>query len=256
MSLLSSNPYSLADKRILITGASSGIGRSCAVELSRLGAQIILVARSAKQLEETRASMQGVIHHVERFDLTCGERVVPWMKELSRKIGTIDGIVHSAGVFLAMPIRATTQEMFEKIISANLTSSYFLAKAFRQRGVKGPKGSMVFIGFVMSFVGQPALSAYCCSKSALTALSKALALEFASEGIRVNVVAPGSVSTPMAKIGETTLPEAAFKEIESKHPLGIGAPEDIAYACGYLLSDASRWVTGTTLVVDGGYTAA
>jgi NAD(P)-dependent dehydrogenase (short-subunit alcohol dehydrogenase family) len=256
MSLFSSNPYSLVGKRILITGASSGIGRSCAVELSRLGAQIILVARSAEQLDETRALMQGFNHHVERFDLTCGERIVPWIRELARRIGAIDGIVHSAGVFLAMPIRQTTQEMFEKIISTNLTSSYFLAKAFRQRGIKGPKGSMVLIGSVMSFVGQPALSAYSCSKSALTALSKSLALEFASEGIRVNVVAPGSVSTPMAKVGKTTLPEAACKEIESKHPLGIGAPEDIVYACGYLLSVASRWVTGTTFVVDGGYTAA
>jgi NAD(P)-dependent dehydrogenase (short-subunit alcohol dehydrogenase family) len=256
MNPLPSNPYSLADKRILITGASSGIGRSCAVELSRLGAQIILVARSAEQLEETRGMMQGSNHHVEQFDLTCGEKVVTWMKNLCVKTGAIDGIVHSAGVFLAMPIRATTQEMFEKIISTNLTSSYFLAKAFRQKGVKGPKGSMVLIGSVMSFVGQPALSAYCSSKSALIALSKSLALEFASEGIRVNVVAPGSVATPMAKVGETTLPEAAFKEIEAKHPLGIGAPEDIAYACGYLLSEASRWVTGTTLVVDGGYTAA
>jgi len=256
MNSCENNPFSLAGKRILITGASSGIGRCCAIVLSKLGAEVILVARRPDQLNETLNLMSGSEHHVVPFDLTCAEGIVTWMKSLCVKIGPIDGLLHSAGISTTMPIRATTREMFGNIISINLESGYFLAKAFRQKGVRASMGSIVLIGSVMSLVGQPGLTAYSASKGALITLAKSLALEFAAEGIRVNVVAPGHVETPMAKMVEISLPDEALKVIKANHPLGPGTPDDVAYACGYLLSDASRWVTGTTLVVDGGYTAA
>lgn len=256
MSQLADHPFSLAGKRILITGASSGIGRSCAIEMSKLGASIVLVARRGEQLEQTRSMLAGASHIIAPIDLTSGENIITWMKKISMESGLLDGLVHAAGISTTMPIRATSQELFGRIISTNLESAYFIAKAFRQKGVRSTKGSIVLIGSVMSLVGQPGLTAYCASKGALVTLAKSLALELASENIRVNVVAPGHVHTPMADIVEKALPESALRTIVSNHPLGIGKPEDVAYACAYLLSDAARWVSGTTLVVDGAYTAS
>lgn len=250
------NPFSLAGKRILVTGASSGIGRSCAIELSKLGAQIILVARNQDRLEETRRLMAGEDHQIESFDLTRCDEIVSWMKALARDTGPLDGLLHSAGISLTLPIRATDGENFRRIISTNLESAFFLCKGYRLKGVRSHSCSIVLIGSVMSLVGQPGLSAYCASKGALITLAKALALELASEKIRVNVIVPGHVQTPMAEAVENSLPDHAMSVIRANHPLGIGRPEDIAYAAAYLLSDAAAWVTGSSLIVDGGYTAS
>jgi NAD(P)-dependent dehydrogenase (short-subunit alcohol dehydrogenase family) len=250
------NPFSLDGKRIIITGASSGIGRACAIELSKLGATVILVARREDQLKETHRLLHGEGHLIEPFDLTRGEEIVIWMKNLCARSGNLDGLLHSAGIIATLPIRATSQEVFRNIISANLESAYFLSKGFRQKGVRNQSGSLVFISSVMGIVGQPGLSAYCASKGGLVTLAKALALELAREAIRVNVIAPGIVRTDMANSIENSIPADSMMAIEASHPLGIGRPQDIAHAAAYLFSDASRWVTGATLVVDGGYTAA
>ena len=256
MTTSSDNPFSLVGKTILVTGASSGIGRSCAVEFSKLGARLILVARRDEQLRETLLLMAGDGHHIEPYDLTRGEEIVPWMKALAMKTGLLDGLVHAAGIYTTLPARATSQDTFRRIISINLESAFFLCKAFRQRGVRNHTGSVALIGSVMSLVGQPGISAYCASKGALVTMAKSLALELAGEKIRVNVIAPGHVHTPMSEAVENTLPEEALKVIRANHPLGTGRPEDVAYAAAFLLSEAGRWITGTTLVVDGGYTAA
>lgn len=250
------HPFSLTGKRILVTGASSGIGRACAVELSKLGAQVILLARNKERLEETLGLMAGEGHILEIFDLSRSEEFVSRLKILTVSVGVVDGVVHCAGISITLPIRATDGETFRKMITTNLESAYFLCKAVRQKGVRSQTVSIVLIGSVMSLVGQPGLSAYCASKGALLTLTKSLALELASEKIRINVIAPGHVHTPMAQAVESSLPEEAMKVIRSNHPLGVGRPEDVAYAATYLLSDAAAWVTGTTLVVDGGYTAA
>jgi NAD(P)-dependent dehydrogenase (short-subunit alcohol dehydrogenase family) len=250
------NPFSLLGKTILVTGASSGIGRSCAVEFSKLGARLILVARRDEQLKETLRLMAGDGHHIEPYDLTRGEEIVSWMKALAMKTGLLDGMVHAAGISTTLPVRATSQDTFRHIISINLESGYFLCKAFRQRGVRNHTSSVALIGSVMSLVGQPGLSAYCASKGALLTMAKSLALELAAEKIRVNVIAPGHVQSPMAEAVERSLPEEAMKALRANHPLGTGRPEDVAYAAAFLVSEAGRWITGTTLVVDGGYTAA
>jgi NAD(P)-dependent dehydrogenase (short-subunit alcohol dehydrogenase family) len=256
MEISSQNPFCLQGKRILVTGASSGIGRTCAIELSKLGAQIVLLARNRERLEGTQNLMSGNGHLIETLDLTCSDEIVPRMKALAATSGPLDGLIHSAGISTTLPIRATDSEAFRRIISINLESAFFLCKAFRQKEVRSQTGSIVLIGSVMSVVGQPGLSAYCASKGALVTMAKALALELAREKIRVNVLAPGHVQTPMVDTVEKRLPEEAMGVIRANHPLGVGRPEDVAFAAAYLLSSAAAWVTGTTLVVDGGYTAA
>lgn len=250
------NPFSLTGQRILVTGATSGIGRCCAIELSRLGASIVAVSRRETELEKTLGLLDGAGHQLCPIDLSAGEDLSNWMKVLAAQTGPFNGLVHAAGVAKIMPVRATTPTLFHDVISINLQTAYFLAKAFRQPTVRAERGSVVFLGSVMSLVGQPGLTAYSASKGALVPLAKSLALELASESIRVNVVAPGQVHTPMMSGSENAIPEAAMDAIRAGHPLGIGRAEDVAYATAYLLSNAARWVTGTTLVVDGGYTSA
>ncbi len=252
---MTDNPFSLAGKKILITGASSGIGKACAVELSKLGAQIVLVARNEDTLEKTRASLTGGEHHVEALDLKCGERLVSWLKEVVKRTGPIDGLIHCAGITKTMPLRGTSQELFSQIVSINLESAYFLSKAFRQRGVCNYPASLVFISSVAGVVGQAGLSAYCASKGALITLAKSLAIELAAEKIRVNVIAPGLIETPLVATEATTVPTMTLESVIARHPMGIGQPEDVAYAAAYLVSDAAKWVTGSTVIVDGGYTA-
>ncbi|MEI6491220.1 MAG: SDR family NAD(P)-dependent oxidoreductase [Verrucomicrobiota bacterium] len=250
------NPFSLAGKRILITGASSGIGRACAIECSKLGANVILVARRRPELEITATLLEGTCHHIEPCDLAEGESLVRWMNDLATRIGPLDGLVHSAGITKTIPVRATSYDDLQRILAINVEAAFMLCKGFRQKSVRSHDGSIVLIGSVVSIVGQRGIAAYSASKGALVTMAKSIALEFASESIRVNVVAPGLVHTPMGDQAEVILPSESMQRLETNHPLGLGSPEDVAWSVAYLLSPAARWITGSTLVVDGGYTAA
>ncbi len=250
------DPFSLAGKRILVTGASSGIGRACAIEMSHRGAEVLAVARREAELSETLSMLTGSNHRSFVFDLERVDTINSWMNEVASQTGAIDGIIHCAGIFKTMPLRGVSAEAFRSIMQINVEAGFFLAKAFRQKNVRAASGSIVFMGSVMSLVGQPGLSAYCTSKGALVSLTKSLAIELAPEKIRVNLIAPGQVETPMMHQSTGTVPEASVEAIRKSHPLGIGQAEDVACACVYLMADAAKWVTGTTLVVDGGYTAA
>ncbi|MDH0749782.1 SDR family oxidoreductase [Pseudomonas sp. GD03842] len=252
---MQTHPFSLDGMSILVTGASSGIGRQVAIWLSQQGARIVAVGRDLPRLEETLGRLQGEGHSCHGFDFLAGDDVSAWMKALVKASTPLDGLVHAAGVQLPLPIRAMGLDHWEKIFATNVTSGFSLIKAFRQKGVCRTPSSIVMLSSVMAQVAQPALVGYCASKGAVESMVRAAALELAREGIRVNAVAPGVVRTEMADKLEGLVGEDAMAAIEGKHPLGLGDPLDVAYAVHYLLSPAARWVTGTSLVVDGGYLA-
>ncbi len=249
------NPMDLTGRTVLVTGASSGIGRATSVLLAKLGAKLILVGRNEERLRETAQMLDGASHRLEVFDLEQLEAISPWMKRLAHEEGALTGLVHSAGVHLALPLKYMETAKLESVMRVNFVAAVSLAKAFRQKSVVAPPASIVFLSSVVGLVGQAGLSAYCASKGALLAVARSLALELAAEGIRVNCVAPAIVRTHMVEELERSLTEEQFAAIEAMHPLGIGRPEDVAQAIAFLLADTGRWITGTALVVDGGYTA-
>jgi len=246
----------LTGRPILVTGASSGLGFGIADLLARLGAKVVLVARDTGRLESACASLTGTSHVVEAFDLTQTDAIPGWMKEVAQRHGVLDGLVHSAGVLPTKPLRLQTASDWETAMRINVVAAGALAKGFRQRGVYSGRGSIVLLSSVMGLAGQPGQIIYSATKGALIALARSMALELARENIRVNCVAPAVVMTGMSEELKANLTPDQFAEIEKQHPLGLGRAEDVANAVAFLLAESARWITGTTLTVDGGYTAS
>lgn len=244
----------LGGKRVLVTGASSGLGRATALLLDQLGAEVILSGRDPQRLEQT-AALCGGKAIVRPFDLEKLDEIPPWLKEIAEQGGPLSGLVHSAGVQLTRPLRMLASSQFEQLWRVNVGAAAMLTKGFRQKQVRAEWGAVVLVSSVMGLTGAPGVSAYAATKGAVASMTRALALELAPEKIRVNSVAPGHVKTEMAERVEQLLTPQQIAAIEAMHPLGLGQPADVAQAIAFLLSEASRWITGTTLVVDGGYTA-
>lgn len=249
------NPMDLNGRTILVTGASSGIGRATSVLLGQLGARLVLVARNADRLTQTANLLEGQGHRIESFDLTRIDDIPAWLKHIASEIGALHGIVHCAGIQITKPVRFQSSVDVDLLLRINLDAAFGLAKGFRQKGVYAHQGRLVLLSSVMGLVGQPAVTAYAASKGALIALAKSLAMEWARDELRVNCVAPAHVKTEMAQALQAAVTDEQFAAIEAMHPLGIGTALDVAYAIAFLLADTGRWITGTTLVVDGGYTA-
>lgn len=250
-------PFALNDKVIVITGASSGIGRQCAISCSQMGARVMLFGRDSQRLEETlQAMVNPALHESFAVDLCEYEQTAAMIKDISQRIGRISGLINCAGISTTLPINAVSTDKMEAFFrtnvlgSLNLTKLVVSASSFSKQG-----GSVVFISSVMGVVGAKGKTLYSMTKGALVSASKSLAVELAPRGIRVNSVAPGVVQTPMSQSAIYSRNQEALDYVTNQHPLGLGLPEDVANACVFLLSDASRWITGTNLVVDGGYLA-
>lgn len=252
---INDNPFSLENKTILITGASSGIGRACAIECSRAGASILAFGRDEERLAETIKNLEGG-GKTFSVDLTNTGEVDEVMRSLEDDGVTIDGVIHSAGISTTLPLRMITPEKIQPLFEINVSSAIYLSKwVTRKKMVPENGSSIVFLSSVMGSVGEAGKTTYSITKGAVLAASRSMAVELATKKVRVNCISPGVVESPMSESAVYSRNKEARKLIEDLHPLGLGVPEDVAYAAIYLLSDASCWVTGTNLFVDGGYTA-
>ena len=249
------HPLDLSGRTVLVTGASAGIGRETAILLSELNAKLVLAGRNEERLRETLGVLSGSGHQMEMVDLSAVDRIPQWIKSVVGVNGPLHGLVHAAGKQVTGSIRMVSPGNIDDVLKINLYSAIMLARGFCQKSCFVAGGSMVFVSSIMGLVSKPAISLYSASKAALSGLSKSLALELAPDRIRVNCVAPAFVETDMLnQLREMLLPEQ-FQALEQAHPLGFGTPRDVANAAAFLLADTGRWITGTTLVVDGGYSA-
>lgn len=250
------NPFTLKDKVIIVTGASSGIGAQCAIDCSKMGAKVVLIARNEERLKQTLAQMEGDGHFISPIDLSSSEHLKERIKDIVVKVGKINGVVNCAGMSSVTPLKLVTDEMLDVFFRTNVYSSINMSKEIARVGNYDKDGgcSIVFLASIMGICGEKCKTMYSATKGALISAARSMACELAKNKIRVNVVSPGAIETPInAKLPHMADPELR-KQLEDKHLLGLGECSDISNACIYLLSDASKWVTGQNFVIDGGYT--
>jgi NAD(P)-dependent dehydrogenase (short-subunit alcohol dehydrogenase family) len=246
---------SLEGRTILVTGATSGIGKATAIYLSKLGARVVASGRNSARLDETLAALEGTDHIGRLFDLADLDAIVPWLKALCAEIGPLNGIAHCAGVQATRPIQAVKPDFVMDVLTQNLGAALMLAQAFRLKSCHGSPASLVYCSSSAALKTAPGNVVYAASKGGIVSAVKGLGVELVRDGVRVNAVAPAMVDTPMSDQFRTILSEENFQRVVDMHPLGLGRPDDVAAAIAFLLADTSRWITGSILSVDGGFLA-
>ena len=241
------NPYSLEGKRVLITGASSGIGRATAIECSKLGATCILIGRNEARLQETLSLLEGENHTSIVADVTTKEG----RAAIVSQCGQLDGVVCNAGINKTAPIYFLKEEELDEVMTTNATAPMMLIHDLvSKRSIKA-KASIVFTSSIDAVTPAITTAAYGASKAALTNFMKVCANELAPRLIRSNAIMPGMVETPI--LAEMRMTDEELEADKQQYPLKrYGQPEEIAWAIIYLLSDAAAWVTGSVLTIDGG----
>lgn len=246
---MTSSPFSLDNKRILITGGASGIGKATALLCSQMGADVVLVDLNEQGLKQTAEEIGKESTEVFALNLTNQEQ----LEDMISKLPKLDGVVSNAGIVYSLMAKFNEPADTERIFSINTFSHINLIQGLIKQKKLNKGASIVFTssmsGVFCGFVGG---SLYGATKSALAGYAKALAIELAPRGIRVNTVHPGMIETPLTK--NTALSQDVLDEDAKTYPLGrYGKPEEVAAAMVYLLSDATVWMTGTQLLIDGGY---
>jgi NAD(P)-dependent dehydrogenase (short-subunit alcohol dehydrogenase family) len=212
---------------------------------------MVICGRDAKRLEATLSELEGANHLMLRGDLVDDAAIAQTVEAA----GKVDGVVHFVGISMLMPIRMISREYLERVFGVNYFAPILLTQRLLAKGRVNKGGSILFLSSTAAFRGVHGVGAYSGTKAALVATTRCLALETAKHGIRVNCIAPDLIETPLLEGSGTLVSTAEWLEQQRKiHPLGLGTPDDVANAAIYFLSDASRWVTGTSLIMDGGIT--
>ena len=246
---MSYNPFSLEGKTILVTGASSGIGRGICIDCAKMGATVHLMARNEERLNETLSLMEGEGHQIHIADLCSTDDINALVDTLS----VLDGVVLCAGIIKTMPVKNINEESMIEIFNANIIGDIKLCSRLLKKKKLNHGTSVVFISSVSTFNVKVGNSLYSATKGAVNSFAKAMALEVSKQNMRVNCIQPGFVPSSILSSGAIEEDEY-LKYYAERHPLGFGTPTDIANCCIYLLSDAARWVTGSIFTIDGGYT--
>lgn len=241
-----SNPFTLEGKNILVTGASSGIGRGIAIACAGMGAKVIITGRNQVRLQETLSQMEGDGHSIIAADL-----VRPYEREmLVQQLPALDGLVQCAGVGDRVPCKAIAQDDIDRVLRPNLEAPMLLQSELLQAKKINKAASIVYIASAAASMPAMGNAVYSASKGAIICYAKCLAAELAPRGIRVNCISPTMVMTDLALVGAT---QEQLDEAQKSYPLGrYGKPEDVANLAVYLLSDAAAWMTGSNVEITGG----
>ena len=251
------NPLSIESKTIVVTGAASGIGRQCAIDFAKAGANLVLLDLNREALEKTNSECRqySVRTFYHACDLTDNTTIASVVDEAVREVGPIHGLLHAAGIEKTLPFNKFTSEDYQKIYSVNVISGLQLAGILTKKKYRAESLRLVLIASITALVGRPGVAAYAASKGALVSAVKTLALELASKKITINCISPGTILTPLMENMLSSLSEEQQTERTSGFPLGLGYPSDVAATAMFLLSDGARWITGQNIIVDGGYTS-
>lgn len=239
-----SSYVNLEGRRILVTGASSGIGREVAVQLAGRNANVVLAGRDLTRLEQTREALGPGDHLAVAGDLTQA----PAIQALVDACGPLDGVVHCAGRKGLAPLKLVSEKFLDDVFSANFKATILLTQRLLAKSKIKPGASLVCVSSISAHTGTAGVGPYSASKAAIEGFMKPAALELALKKIRINCIAPALVRTEMFLAEEA----AWLDEQEKRYPLGLGTTQDVAYAALFLLSDASIYMTGSTMIMDGG----
>ncbi|MGZ4035228.1 MAG: SDR family NAD(P)-dependent oxidoreductase [Bacteroidia bacterium] len=237
----------LKDKNILITGASSGIGRAAAVLCDQLGANIIISGRNSEELASTKSLLKNKTKDIIA-DLANEDEI----NMLISALPSIDGFVHCAGIINPLPVKYLKSKHIEDLFKINFSSAVLISSELLRTKKLNTDSSVVFISSVSSDHPYTGGALYTSSKAALEAFARGFALEASSKKIRVNTIAPALVKTKILEQSEEIYSKEEIQEIENRYPLGIGEPLDVANTIAFLLSASSKWITGTIIKMDGG----
>lgn len=241
------HPFSLEGKRILITGASSGIGRATAIACAQMGAACVITGRDNDRLDATKNSLGNGAHCAIPADLLNAEQRVA----LADAAGVLDGVVHCAGAISPVPMRMESEKHLRAMLALNYESPTLLTQRMLAKKSLRDGASVLFISSLAAQSAANGVGAYAGSKAAIIATARCMAFELAKQRIRVNCICPSVIESELV---DAQGHQHLLETVRAAHPLGLGSPSDVAHAAVYFLSDASRWVTGCVHVMDGGYT--
>lgn len=241
------NPFSLKGKIVLVTGASSGIGREIAILTAKSGASLILTGRNAERLNETLAIIGPGNHQVIAADLSTTDGI----NQLVDALPPLDGMVHSAGIIKRVPLKLISEKSLNELMQINFMAPALLTRAIYKQKLLQEEASIVFISSIASSFASLGNIMYMASKGAINSFMKGIAFELATSGVRANAIQPGMIKTNLT----TAIPDEEIQKDIQRYPLGrYGNPEEVAFAAIYLLSDTTKWMTGSILTIDGGLT--